>query len=211
MAFNWRKIFYPVASDLFAPHLHMKQLGESVNDIVPVANATEANQLLAQQGASPSRRLWIAQADETAAKSLKFATSTGGYQPISGASYYSQLGGEASGLTSALITAFGIPAPGYPYRVEIHGRLRVNVNAAADFAVILRTSAPGQIETLPTDIDQDDLRTSGGGARLHAIYDSPTGAARDFGMFLQRTGGTGTATVNAAAAVNRLYFEVKPL
>lgn len=41
MAFNWRRIFFPTASDLFAPHLHMQQLADSITSVVPVANRTE--------------------------------------------------------------------------------------------------------------------------------------------------------------------------
>jgi hypothetical protein len=50
VAFNWRKIFYPVASDLFAPHTHMKALADSAIVPVPVANTTERAAVFAAAG-----------------------------------------------------------------------------------------------------------------------------------------------------------------
>lgn len=50
MAFNWRKIFYPVASDLFAPHTHMKALADSTVTWIPVTNTTERGTVLAAAG-----------------------------------------------------------------------------------------------------------------------------------------------------------------
>lgn len=55
--FNWRKIFAPTASDLFAPHMHMQQLADSITAVVPVASLTERAAVLTRmvnEGKAPS-------------------------------------------------------------------------------------------------------------------------------------------------------------
>lgn len=47
MAFDWRKVFYPVAGDLFAPHLHMKQLADTTGGIVPAVNQADRDAIYA--------------------------------------------------------------------------------------------------------------------------------------------------------------------
>lgn len=50
MALNARKLEYPTASALFAPHLDMKKLADSAQVWVPVANVTERAAVVAAVG-----------------------------------------------------------------------------------------------------------------------------------------------------------------
>lgn len=50
MALNWRKIFFPTASDLFAPHMDMKRLADSVSTITQVSGKAERDALLPAGG-----------------------------------------------------------------------------------------------------------------------------------------------------------------
>ena len=57
MSFNIRKIFFPVASDVFAPHTHMGMLADSVTAFIPVANTTERAAVVAASTVSAARPL----------------------------------------------------------------------------------------------------------------------------------------------------------
>jgi hypothetical protein len=52
VAFNFRKIFYPVASDGFAPHTHMKQLADTASTIIPVVNDADRAEVITQMRAA---------------------------------------------------------------------------------------------------------------------------------------------------------------
>lgn len=72
MAFNFRKLFYPVASDLFAPHTHIKALADSILSFVPVANVSERTDVKNAAGAiSAANPVAVVRADAAPGRKLE--------------------------------------------------------------------------------------------------------------------------------------------
>lgn len=103
--------------------------------------------------------------------------------------------------------------PGRPWQATIDVTLRVELTASANYVVILREAPPGLLDNpgSPTDLSHHFFQTVGGTARLRGFFASPTGAARDFGVYVQRESATGgVAQIPAGRPVNRMEIMVEP-
>lgn len=127
-------------------------------------------------------------------------------------SYLTAVGGIGPVTADTQITAQGVTAPGFPYRVQVDAQVRVDLSGgAADYVLEIRHAATGQLAVSPTTLDRCEVRQVGGTLRCRGIYEAPSGVGRDFGMYLARSAGAGTGSVTNSASVNRLDLLITPL
>lgn len=111
MAFNWRKIFYPTASDLFAPHTHMKALADSAIVPVPVANTTERAAVFATAGTvGPANPVVVIRADASPGREWEYTVDP------TGVTWYAFSARETAWANLTFVPASGwvvFPNPAY--------------------------------------------------------------------------------------------------
>lgn len=126
--------------------------------------------------------------------------------------------GAATG-TWYIVSQMTVPAQGFPYRVQISGSLRVDVNAAVDLLVQARygTTAAfagytpsGSPPGSPADTTPIIGVSTAGQAKVFGFCDSDAaGSAMTVAILLARSNGSGTVTTSAVADLNRIDLMVE--
>lgn len=194
MALNWRKLFYPVAGDLFAPHTHIKALADSVIAIIPVANIAERNALTASATAENPVYADVAGVLWT----CNDATTWRGFTPVAvdakGTANIGPFTAETTIANAVSVTGDGVK------RFKITASFyALNGTVAGDvFEVKLKDSTAGTISgTWRILIPVSPFIADG---RTICVTAVPAVGSHVYQMTLTRASGSGSGTVLAGAA-----------